>query len=72
MAEILPFAGAEGHRIRNGGGGAGEIVIFPGVRVEYHESAPASEAKQRARRSRRRGAKVPYQPEAAGSGSGSA
>ncbi len=71
MAEILPFAGAEGHRIRTGGGGAGEIVIFPGVRVEYHETAPASEAKQRPRRSRRR-AKAPYQPEAAGSGSGSA
>ncbi len=54
MAEILPFAGAEAQRSRNGVEGAGEIVIFPGVRVEYHENAPTPEGKKRPRRNRRR------------------
>lgn len=71
MAEILPFAGAAGHRRRSTGEAAGEIVIFPGVRVEYHDAAPIPQRKARSRRNRRI-PEAPFQPEAAGSGNGSA
>ncbi|MYZ50485.1 hypothetical protein [Propylenella binzhouense] len=37
MAEILPFRRAGlGRRQRPGTGRHAEIVIFPGIRVEYH------------------------------------
>lgn len=41
MADILPFARGEPGRRRLPGRGVGEIVIFPGVRVEYHDLPPA-------------------------------
>lgn len=59
MAKILPFArGRAGRKPAASKGAAasqctGEIVIFPGVRVEYHDQTPAPEAKQRRSRVRR-------------------
>ena len=41
MADILPFAKSEPVRKRSPGGVTGEIVIFPGIRVEYHDLTPA-------------------------------
>ena len=52
MAEILQFAKGSTARKRTPGEAAGEIVIFPGVRVEYHE-APQPPAKRKRRRGRR-------------------
>jgi hypothetical protein len=56
MAKILPFARGRAGRKPAAPQGTGEIVIFPGVRVEYHDQTPAPEAKQRCRRARRNSA----------------
>jgi hypothetical protein len=53
MADILPFAKAEPGRRKPPGGSAGEIVIFPGVRVEYHDRPAAPEGNGGPRRRRR-------------------
>jgi hypothetical protein len=59
MAEILPFTSADAHRRRKVTDAAGEVVIFPGIRIEYHENASVPEASKRQRRSRRRPSKPP-------------
>jgi hypothetical protein len=59
MAEILPFASAHVHRRRKLAAAAGEVVIFPGIRIEYHEDAPAPDANKPQRRNRRRPSKRP-------------
>jgi hypothetical protein len=59
MAEILPFTSADAHRRRKVADTAGEVVIFPGIRIEYHENAPAPDATKRQRRARRRPSKTP-------------
>ena len=59
MAEILPFTSADAHRRRKVADAAGEVVIFPGIRVEYHENASAPDTTKRQRRSRRRPSKTP-------------
>ena len=41
MAKILSFPRLDGHRSRKAGDASAEIVIFPGVRVEYHDRPPA-------------------------------
>lgn len=46
MAEILPFAASATRAERPRGGSTGEIIIFPGVRVEYHDHPPQPPAKQ--------------------------
>jgi hypothetical protein len=53
MAEILPFERAATKRRARGRDVPGEVVIFTGVRVEYHERLPEN-SKRRQRRSRRR------------------
>ena len=53
MAEILPFANSGSHRPRERLHASGEIVIFPGVRVEYHDRPPNPPAKPRQRRAKR-------------------
>ncbi len=53
MAKILPFAKSRIGRKAVPPEGTGEIVIFPGIRVEYHDRVPAPEAKRRRRRARR-------------------
>jgi hypothetical protein len=53
MAEILPFARTSASRPRDRHNITGEIVIFPGVRVEYHDNPPTPPAKPRQRRNRR-------------------
>jgi hypothetical protein len=52
MAKILPFAKSKAGRKQAAPRSAGEIVIFPGVRIEYHDRPPETEPKhrQRARR----------------------
>ena len=40
MADILPFTRGEPGRKRDAGRVTGEIVIFPGIRVEYHDVGP--------------------------------
>jgi hypothetical protein len=57
MAKILPFARGGAGRKPAARKGAGEIVIFPGIRVEYHDRSPEPEAKGRRRRVRRNSAK---------------
>jgi hypothetical protein len=52
---ILPFTKPEASRIRRAGAGSAEIVIFPGVRIEYHDEKPAPGGKGRTRRRRRKG-----------------
>ena len=44
VAKILPFAKLDAVSSRTAAAGAskGEIVIFPGVRVEYHSDHPTS------------------------------
>ena len=59
MAEILPFTSGDAHRRRKVAGAAGEVVIFPGIRVEYHEHASTPEGSKRQRRGRRRPTKPP-------------
>jgi hypothetical protein len=56
MADILPFVPRERRRADRAEGRSAEIVIFPGVRVEYHDDRPRPETK-RPGRSRRRGRK---------------
>jgi hypothetical protein len=56
MAEILPFAKGRAERKRDAGKAAGEIVIFPGVRVEYHDPSHEPPGKPRSRRPRRNSA----------------
>jgi hypothetical protein len=51
---ILPFSAPVSGRRRHARNLAGEIVIFPGVRVEYHEEAPKPKGKDRSRRKRRK------------------
>jgi hypothetical protein len=59
MAEILPFTSADAHRRRKLTHPAGEVVLFPGIRIEYHEKAAAPAASKRQRRGRRRSSKPP-------------
>ena len=40
MAKILPFQRVDGTRSRKADAAPAEIVIFPGVRVEYHDRPP--------------------------------
>jgi hypothetical protein len=55
MAEILPFVKEKGTRTRRAAPRAGEVVIFPGVRFEYHDPAPTpSDNRPRGKRSRRK------------------
>jgi len=55
MADILRFEKREPEQKRRADELAGEIVIFPGIRVEYHDRASKLPAKRRARRSKRNG-----------------
>ena len=57
MAEILPFAISASKRVPRHREGAGEVVIFPGIRVEYHEGPPSPPTKGRQRRGKRGSAK---------------
>ena len=57
MSNILPFAAAAPDRRRKPGAGSAEIVIFPGIRVEYHDRPKASKGSSKRRRQRRRSAK---------------
>ncbi len=57
MAEIFPFAISASKRAQRHYEGAGEVVIFPGIRVEYHEGLPKPPTKRRTRRSKRGSAK---------------
>ena len=59
MAEILPFTSADAHRRKKVPDAAGEVVLFPGIRIEYHDSASAPDATRRQRRGRRRPPKTP-------------
>ena len=56
MADILPFAISASKPSRPHSRGVGEVVIFPGIRVEYHEFPPEP-PKGRDRRARRDAAK---------------
>jgi len=49
MAKILPFAGAHVERRSGERKREGEIVIFPGVRVEYDDRPPEPRSKRRRR-----------------------
>lgn len=46
MAKILPFARLDSVQSRafadSSGAATGEIVIFPGVRIEYHHDHPTT------------------------------
>jgi hypothetical protein len=53
MADILRFQKRESERERRPHALAGEIIIFPGIRIEYHDPAPRPPAKRRTRRSKR-------------------
>ena len=50
MAKILPFATDGANRKRKAPVTGGDVVIFPGIRVEYHDGAPQPDAKGRQRR----------------------
>ena len=56
MAEILPFITSGSNRPRERQHALGEIVIFPGVRVEYHDRPKDPPAKPRQRRAKRNSA----------------
>jgi len=56
MADILPFAIGASKPSRPHSQRAGEVVIFPGIRVEYHEFPPEP-PKGRHRRAKRDAAK---------------
>lgn len=58
MAKILPFATDRAERKPGVRQAAGELVIFPGIRVEYHDNPPEPQAKRSRRRSRRRAEKT--------------
>jgi hypothetical protein len=53
MADILPFASSAPRRARRRHEGGGEVVIFPGIRVEYHDHTPTPPTKRRQRRGKR-------------------
>jgi hypothetical protein len=53
MAYILAFAKRELVRKRPSGGAPAEIIIFPGVRIEYHDLPPAPAGGGAPRRGRR-------------------
>jgi hypothetical protein len=53
MAEILPFAISASKRTPRHREGTGEVVIFPGIRVEYHDGLPTPPTKRRPRRGKR-------------------
>jgi hypothetical protein len=53
MADILPFVTRERRRADRADGRSAEIVIFPGVRVEYHDDRPGPETKRQGRSGRR-------------------
>jgi hypothetical protein len=53
MAEILPFVASGSNRPRDRQNARGEIVIFPGIRVEYHDRPTSPPAKHRQRRVKR-------------------
>ena len=57
MADILQFAISASKRTRRHRESVGEVVIFPGIRVEYHESPPQPPTNGRQRRSKRGTAK---------------
>jgi hypothetical protein len=57
MAEILPFVPRRRRRADRAEGRRGEIVIFPGIRVEYHDDRPGPDTKRQGG-SRRRGRKA--------------
>jgi hypothetical protein len=57
MADILYFAKGGPHRGRSPREPAGEIVIFPGIRVEYHDRQPAPSRKRRTKGAKRRRSK---------------
>ena len=40
MADILPFVKERATRTKRTAPRAGEVVIFPGIRIEYHDPAP--------------------------------
>ena len=58
MATILPFPDFTAHSIRGGGArrrhDSAEIIIFPGIRVEYWDDAAAKSKAQKSARKRRR------------------
>lgn len=54
MGQVLPFQKSEAPRSRRVSGASADIVFFPGVRVEYHESPKAPEGTGRRRRRRRK------------------
>jgi len=56
MADILPFVKDREARAKSAAPRAGEVVIFPGVRIEYHDPAPtppSGTGRPRRKRSRR-------------------
>ena len=53
MADILPFAKSGSPRPRDRRSVTGEVVIFPGIRIEYHHAPPTPPAKPRQRRAKR-------------------
>lgn len=57
MTKILSFIRPEGTRKRSAGNLQAEIVIFPGVRVEYHDQPPKPAGNGRSGPGRRRPAK---------------
>ena len=40
MADILPFVKEKAARTKSVAPHVGEVVIFPGIRIEYHDPAP--------------------------------
>jgi len=56
MAKILEFARLDPDRRRRRPDRSGEIVIFPGVRVEYHDVPPHPAGSGGSRGGRRRSA----------------
>jgi hypothetical protein len=59
MGKILPFTCLPRSTSRKPGDASAEIVIFPGVRVEYHDQPPAPAGKGGPSRRGRRPQKAP-------------
>ena len=57
MGDIIPFAKDGLDRPRKRREAMGEIVIFPGIRVEYHDGTPSPPTSHPPRRAKRRRAK---------------
>ena len=57
MAKILQFAQPHTDRRRKAGNTSAQIVIFPGIRVEYHDAPPHPAGNGGSRRGRRGPAK---------------